>query len=374
MPPHPRLYNQIKSGLIKLPSLSDSSLSSTNAGFNATGEEPKTLSGSIRALAVLVDFSDKVKTVDATFFDSLLFEAPKTGRGSVRDYFSEISYGQIDIVSVDLPSTIGWKRADNLLSYYSNSSYCTGSYPRNCQYLAEQLVDQVNNVVNFADYDNDDDGYVDNFMIIHAGRGAEYSGNYNDIWSHSWVLRYPRSYDGKIISEYIIMPEYYYSISASSSDMTIGVFAHEMGHGFWNLPDLYDTDYDSYGIESWSLMASGSWNGPGYNGSSPAWPDAWSRIQMGLVQPVNLSGYNSNLQFATVQLNNGVSSVYKVKTAAMGQYEYYLLENRQKVNDFMMNTWMEAGCWYGMSMIIKVIITTNVRYLPAVAAVVPTIK
>ena len=44
--------------------------------------------------------------------------------------------------------------------------------------------------------------------------------------------------------------------------MTIGVFVHEMGHGFWNLPDLYDTDGSSEGIGSWSLMAGGSWNGP----------------------------------------------------------------------------------------------------------------
>ena len=331
MPPHPRLYDQIEKGLIQIPSVSDKSLTGLNAGLNAIGEEPKTLSESIKALAVLVDFSDKVKTVNATFFDSLLFEAPKAGRGSVRDYFSEISYGQIDLVYVDLPSDIGWKRAAELLSYYTNGSNCVGSYPRNCQYLAEQLVDAVNNVVNFADYDNDNDGYVDNFMIIHAGRGAEYTGSFNDIWSHSWALKYPRTYDGKIIRNYIIMPEYYYSVSSTNSDMTIGVFAHEMGHGFWNLVDLYDTDYDFHGIESWSLMASGSWNGPDYDGSSPAWPDAWSRIQMGLVQPVKLTGFNNNIQFEAVQLNSGVSSVYKVKTAAMAQYEYYLLENRQKI-------------------------------------------
>ncbi len=44
--------------------------------------------------------------------------------------------------------------------------------------------------------------------------------------------------------------------------MTCGVFAHEMGHAAFGLPDLYDTDNSSEGLGNWSLMAGGSWNGP----------------------------------------------------------------------------------------------------------------
>ena len=63
--------------------------------------------GTLRMLAVLVDFSDKVHTTNATFYDSLIFEAPKSGRGTVRDYYNEVTYGQVDIVSVNLPSSLG---------------------------------------------------------------------------------------------------------------------------------------------------------------------------------------------------------------------------------------------------------------------------
>ena len=333
MPPHPRLHNEIAKGSVQIPDPVEKSFLLSNSGYNALGDEPKALSGTIRSLAVLVDFNDKIKTVNATFFDSLLFAAPVSGRGSVRDYFSEISYGQIDIVSVDLPSGIGWKRAPEYLSYYADNNYCVnGIYPNNCRKLAEDLVDAVKDLVDFADYDNDNDGTVDNFMIIHAGPGAEYTGKTYDIWSHSWSLYHPRVYDGKTISKYVIMPEYYASFSSTSSDMTIGVFAHEMGHGFWNLKDFYDTGYDSNGIDDWSLMASGSWNGPGNNGSSPAWPDAWSRIQMGVVSPVDLIGYFENLEIKDVFEDNGVSTVFKVKTPEMGPLEYFLIENRQKVS------------------------------------------
>ncbi|MFC1543554.1 immune inhibitor A domain-containing protein [Candidatus Neomarinimicrobiota bacterium] len=78
-------------------------------------------------------------------------------------------------------------------------------------------------------------------------------------------------------------------------DMTIGVYAHEMGHAVFGLPNLYDYGYDSEGLGDWSLMAGGSWNGS--LGSSPAFPDAWSHVQMGYVTPprspliLSTSGY-----------------------------------------------------------------------------------
>ena len=71
--------------------------------------------------------------------------------------------------------------------YYTNSAYGTGSYPRNCQKLVEEAVDLVDAVVDFSDYDNDSDGYVDGLMIVHSGRGAELTASPHDIWSHKWT-------------------------------------------------------------------------------------------------------------------------------------------------------------------------------------------
>ena len=42
--------------------------------------------------------------------------------------------------------------------------------------------------VDFAPYDNDGNGFVDAFIVVHAGRGAEETGAAADIWSHKWVL------------------------------------------------------------------------------------------------------------------------------------------------------------------------------------------
>ena len=42
--------------------------------------------------------------------------------------------------------------------------------------------------VNFAPYDNDGNGFVDAFIVVHAGSGGEQTGNPGDIWSHKWTL------------------------------------------------------------------------------------------------------------------------------------------------------------------------------------------
>ena len=334
MPPHPRLLEEYEAGRMPVPDFVTNPDLLRAKGIDSPAE-PVPLLGSLKALAVVVDFSDKVGTVTASYFDTMVFALPVAGRGSVYDYFDEVSYGQIDIVTVNLPSSMGWKLAPQTYAYYVNSNYCIyGTYPNNCQKLAEDIVDAVNSVVDFSDYDNDGNGYAEPIMIIHAGRGAEYTGSTSDIWSHSWELYSAKNYDGVTIADYVIMPEYWSTVSAGTSDMTIGVFAHEMGHGFWGLPDLYDRDYTSRGIGRWSLMAGGSWNGgTATGGDSPAWPDAWSRIQMGILTPTTISSNATGRSIPQAYNNpSPAETILKLDSATLGTDEYFLLENRQQVS------------------------------------------
>jgi immune inhibitor A len=205
MPPNPRLRDKIQRGELRVPQMDQAN---TDMQRSEAAVAPAALTGPVRALAVVVDFSDNVQTVEAAFFDSLIYAGPVAGRGSVADYYSEVTYGQVDIVTVNLPSALGWVRAPQTYDYYVANAYCTdGPYPRNCQKLAEDVVDAVNGVVNFANYDNDGNGVMEPIMLIHAGPGAEFTGSAADVWSHSWVLRTARNYDGVTISKYVIMPE-----------------------------------------------------------------------------------------------------------------------------------------------------------------------
>lgn len=288
--------------------------------FIATAKRSSGAITTFRILAILVQFSDNASSISASFFDSLVFSSSGS---SVRDYFDEISYNQFDLVTVNMPSSLGWQTAPQTYAYYVNGQNGTGmTYPNNTQKLIEDLVDAVDPVVDFSLYDNDANGYVDILLVIHSGSGAEFTGSNDDIWSHKWSIT-PRLKDGVYISSYTVQPEYW----VSPGDMTIGVYAHELSHGL-GLPDLYDIDYSSNGIGNWCLMSYGSWNGPAPGGSSPAHPSAWARIQMGFATATNVT---SNTNGVTINNVNQFGTIYRLWTSGNIGNEYFLVENRQKI-------------------------------------------
>ncbi len=319
MPPYPDVQAKIDRGEIPPPeALNDMKYLPLAMKLNApSAVNSPGMTGPFRALCLLVDFSDKVSQVTPVRFDTLIF-TDKTG--TVRDYYQEVSYGQVDLVSLDLPSSSGWQRAPETYAYYVNGEYGTGSdYPHNSQGLCEDLVDAADSIIDFSQYDNDGDGYVDVVMIVHAGRGAEFTGSVNDIWSHKWSIT-PRQKDGVSIHDYTIMPEYW----ITPGDMTIGVFCHELGHVF-GLPDLYDTDGSSHGTGYWSLMSTGSWNGS--LGSSPAHLDAWSLTHLGWITPTNI---NSNMPGVSIPAVESNATIFRLWTSGSVGNEYFLVENRQR--------------------------------------------
>lgn len=275
------------------------------------------LTGNI--LCILIEFSDKPASAAATYFDSLLFA---TSTASVKSYYNEVSYNTFDVVTVNYPSALGWQDAPQTYAYYCFGGYGYGTYPHNTQKLFEDIIDLVDPVVDFSNYDNNGDGYVDAVMLVHTGSGAELTGSANDIWSHAWGIT-PRSRDGKWISSYAIMPEYWYG----AGDMTIGVFAHEMGHAYFDYPDLYDIDYSSRGIGRWSLMAGGSWNGS--LGNSPAHPDAWCRVQAGFCTATNVASNVVSQSIPNVE-GNSSNAIFRMWTNGAVGDQYFLIENRQK--------------------------------------------
>jgi immune inhibitor A len=324
MPPHPDLLKSDNPEIKAAVAL----YKSARADNRARGiDQPDpvaagiTATGSLRPLVVLVRFSDNDSSVAATYFDSLMFNHTSQ---SVWDYFDEVSYGAFSLDPGDLPSAIGWQLAPQLYSYYVDGQQGMGAYPNNSQKLVEDIIDQIDGDVDFSNYDANNDGYVDGIVVIHAGTGAERSGSSDDFWSHKWSIFPPQVRDGKTISTYSIQPEFW----EDPGDMTIGVFCHELGHLLFGLEDMYDRDGDSRGLGMWSVMATGSWCGPGFNGKYPSHPDAWTRIQMGLAIPVVIDEAIDNQSIPAVEDS---ATIFKLWTdgASIGD-EYYLVENRHK--------------------------------------------
>ena len=341
MVPHPDLLSKIRSGEIDIPhtmkniaqlkergvsqAWASDELKETNSKLNKEDVHrilgpAKKVTGTFNAIFLFVQFSDKVSKVSIEFFDTLLFG---TEPGTMRDYYEKVSYGELDLTTVNMPSTIGWVTLPNTYSYYVDGQNGFGNFPRNAPGLTRDIVQMVDPIIDFAPYDNDGDGEIDALFIVHTGPGAEFSGNDNDIWSHAWSIPNGgyQTNDGVRASRYSMEPEYW----SNPNDMTIGVYVHEMGHSVFGLPDVYDTDYSSEGVGDWSLMAGGSWNGA--LGAKPAWPDAWNHIQMGYVIPQNVT---SDLIGENITAITTEPDVYKIWKNGVPGSEYFLVQNRQK--------------------------------------------
>ena len=273
-------------------------------------------------LVLLVNFSDLTITSTTQEFDDLFNEVGHTAdgaTGSVKDYYDEVSYNQLDVVSIVVdPVTVSQGYA-----YYGANSGGFDIRPR--EMVAEALAALEARGFDFRSVDGDGDGWIDGLTVIHAGGGEEYSGNDpNYIWSHQWSLITTLTYDGTRMRPYHTEPARRgYDATPSSWGITrIGVICHETGH-FIGLPDLYDYGYDSRGAGYFCLMAGGSW---GNGGISPVHMNAACKYWLGWVTPTVISSGGPY----TLQQVETNQSIYLLR-GPFASTEYFLVENRQGV-------------------------------------------
>ena len=278
--------------------------------------------GSRKLVCILMDFPDKKFTKTQTDFDNLFNKIGYTensATGSVRDYFKESSYNQLDLsVTVVGPFTT----ANNMAYYGGNNS--SGNDLRDREFAAE-AINLGSTAVNFADFDNDNDGTVDGVYIIYAGYGEEAGGPAETIWAHAWNLTTPIVKNGKTISKYSTSCE----LKGNTGTITtaIGVICHEFGHVL-GAPDFYDTDYATNGqyagTGKWDLQGTGLWLNGGF---TPAHPNAYTKCYIyNWATPTTLT----TQQTLTVKNSNQDNTAfYRINTPTTN--EFYLLENRQKI-------------------------------------------
>jgi len=269
-------------------------------------------------LLILANFSNTSSTYTQSDFDNLMNQENYNNTGSFRDFYLEVSNGQLTINNT---VTI-WVTLSHPHDYYGPQSMW-GTFAYDAVVAADQQTD-----INYADYDNDLDGNVDGVCIAHQGRGQEESGNSNDIWSHSWSLidaGYSTSqltFDGVVVSDYTTIPEK----GGPGAMTTIGVMCHEFGHNLGS-PDFYDTDYGTSGqydgTGSWDVMADGSWNGSPA-GSKPPHFNPWTKIFFTWCTPITITSQQTVL----VRNIQTYPDIYRFNTTTAN--EYFLCENRQK--------------------------------------------
>ncbi len=288
------------------------------------------LTGEKRGLVILVNFKDKKMKCAQTDFNNAFNTTGYNENGSigsVRDYFMAQSYNQL-IIDFDVVGPVQLQK--NMNYYGSNDSEGFDQHPAE---MVIEAVKAVDNQVNFADYDWDKDGYVDQVYVIYAGYGEAQGAPAATIWPHEWDLNSAQEYndgtgaqrlDGTIVNTYACSNELY-GTSGSIID-GIGTACHEFSHCL-GLPDMYDTSTSgsNYGMGYWDLMCSGSYNGDGY---VPAGYSSYERMFAGWLDPIEIKEYTQVSALPALSENAEAYIIYN----QANRNEYYLLENRQPMD------------------------------------------
>jgi M6 family metalloprotease-like protein len=153
------------------------------------------LTGTMRNLVVLVNFSDSTVTYPVLDYDNLFNQIGYTADGavgSVKDYYIEVSYNTLTVQSTVVEAVT----LDNGFAYYGANDG-SGNDIRPREMVQQALAKLEARGFDFSTMDGDSDGWIDGLTIIHAGGGEEYGGNdTNYIWSHQWSLASTVIYDG----------------------------------------------------------------------------------------------------------------------------------------------------------------------------------
>jgi M6 family metalloprotease-like protein len=286
------------------------------AGF--TSSYPTT--GEQKGVVILVEYQDVKFSVSTPLkaFDHMLNKegySENGGTGSARDWFMDNSCGQFKPqFDVFGPVTLSQKR-----SYYgSNDSSGDDLRPYEMVTEACSLLD---NEINFADYDRDGDGIVDNVYIFYAGPGENLSCGEDDmVWPHSAdIADYTNSiykFDDVRINHYACSNE----INDDDNMEGIGTFCHEFSHVL-GLPDIYATNYSSaFTPGDWSVLDSGPYNN---DSRTPPYYTAYERYSLGWLTPKEI-GKPARHTLDEISTNQA----YIITTQT--ENEFFLLENRQQ--------------------------------------------
>lgn len=280
--------------------------------------------GEQKTLAILVQFKDKKFTVEnpaETFHDFMMKEGFTHENGahfSVHDYYKTCSDGKFEPkFDVYGPVTL----SQNLAYYGGNDAYGSDDKPEQMVREACELLDDE---INFADYDRNGDGWVDNVYIFYAGYSEAEGGSANSIWPHSWDIwlgaQVRLNLDGVYIGPYGCSQELNYS---NNKLVGIGVFCHEFGHVL-GLPDVYSTDYNQLAFTpgAYTLMDAGEYND---DSNTPPYLTAYERWVLGWHTPEIIDrAMNATLP----PFSSGETKSYLIQTTDTA--EFYFLENRQQ--------------------------------------------
>ena len=262
--------------------------------------------GDFVGLCLLIQFPDvpgTIKPEEVEAFCNKKGYSEFGNRGSVYDYFLEVSSGKLRYTNIVTP----YYTTKHPRDYYTSEKV---EQPIRARELIKEALDQLKGQgFDFSHLTSDDESYVYALNVFYAG--SLVNNWAKGLWPHSYHLLEPTSLGpGKIAFDY--------QITNMGNQLTLGTFCHENGHMICDFPDLYDYGYESRGVGVYCLMCAGGTP----DEKNPAKVCAYLRYRAGWAE--DLTKLTGNLN-ATAPAGKNSFFIY-LRNAS----EYFILENRFK--------------------------------------------
>jgi M6 family metalloprotease-like protein len=264
--------------------------------------------GLIFGITLLIDFPDVPSTISPAEIENFLNQRGYFNyycKGSVRDYFYDVSGGQVDYTN----HVAAYYTANHNKGYYTDPNISYGDRARE---LIHEALDCVENAIGF-DFSTLSTDSSNHILAINAFYAGEVDNAWSEgLWGHRGYLSPTFSADG--------VKSQYYQICAITYDLYLRTFCHENGHMLFDWPDLYDHDFDSTGIGNYGLMAYGG------DDDNPVPPCAYLRYKAGWETVIDITDEPLGSIF-THTANSLTTYRY---SHPINSKEFFLIESRKK--------------------------------------------
>lgn len=316
------------------------------AALDNSGRSTYPTVGDCNALVILLEYADTPFSLEdpVKAFDKLCNEpgySDYNSVGSARDYYMAASNNKFR------PNfkVYGPVKLKNKSSYYSGNDADASKldgYKKTARFgeAIKEAVEALDGEINFADFDLDKNGEVDNIFFFYSGYGAaDTGGNPNYVWPHQAdFIRYtnkevslgldPLIADGVQIRTYACSNEVNGKrLSNPNANLIdgIGAFVHEYGHVL-GLPDLYNTSNMNFVVGDYSVMDHGSYN------MDSTCPPLFSAYEKWVCHWIEFTDAVNGESYSVPALSKGddAKAVRLRIRVAGGKYssEYFIIETR----------------------------------------------
>ena len=284
--------------------------------------------GTLNNLVLFIRFKGEPEYSRTTTSYSLLFNSSSTSANSMYNYFREVSYNKLTVVTSFYPVATGppvmsyediqprgyyrvYDATTNPIGYSTDGERTAREHG-----LLDRCVTAVRSQIpTTLNIDADNDGYVDNVCFVVSGSSDAWASL---LWPHMWSLYSTGTYiNGKRVYRYNFQLETFIDQRGN------GVLCHEMLHTL-GAPDLYHYSHSGTPVGPWDVMAA--------DANPPQHPTAFLKSRyLGWIS--SIPQITATGKYALTPLSNSVDNCFRMASPNSTQ-EYFVAEYRRKTGIF----------------------------------------